>query len=186
MAKAVTKQLQNATLEEVRIGFRNFGGKEGKFNREGDRNFVIFLDDDIANQMESDGWNIKTLQPRDPEDEPQKFIKVKLNFRFKPPRVFLVTSRNKTALDESMIDILDWVDIKVSDVIIRPFNYDVNGNTGVAAYLQAIYVTIQEDDLHRKYADVPDSAQQSMLEIEGEEVLDAEIIDEDGPLEIGQ
>lgn len=185
MAKK-TKQLSNATLQEVRIGFRNFSGKAGKFNAEGDRNFVVFLDDDVAAAMLEDGWNIKVLEPRDPEDEPQPFIKVKLNYRFRPPRVFLVTSRNKTALDESMLDILDWVDIKFSDVIIRPYHYDVNGKTGVTAYLQAIYVNIQEDDLHRKYAEVPDSAQQSMLELEGEPIEDAEIIEEDEQLAIGR
>lgn len=179
------KVIQNATLEEVRIGFRNFSGKAGKFNAEGDRNFVIFLDDDVAEQMAKDGWSIKTLNPRDPEDEPQPFVKVKLNYRFRPPRVFLVTSQNKTALDESMLDILDWVDIKQSDVIIRPYHYDVNGKTGVTAYLQAIYVTIVEDDLHRKYAEVPDSAQSATLEIEGGDVIEGEIIDDES-YEIGR
>lgn len=178
--------IQNATLEEVRIGFRNFGGKAGKFNAEGDRNFAIFLDDDIAEQMAKDGWNVKYLQPRDPEDEPQPFLKVKLNYRFRPPRVFLVTSRNKTALDESMLDILDWVDIKQSDVIIRPYHYDVNGKTGVTAYLQAIYVTIVEDDLHRKYAEVPDSAQSAVLEIESGDIIEGEIVEDEGPYEIGR
>lgn len=177
------KMLENATLENVRIGFRNFSGKAGKYNAEGDRNFVIFLEDDIAKQMEADGWSVKYLNPRDPEEEPQAFIKVKLNYRFKPPRTFMVTSRNKTAIPEEMLDILDWVEIRDSDVIIRPYHWEVNGKTGVTAYLQAIYINVQEDDLHRKYADVPDSAQSSVLELEN--IEDAEIV-EDGPLEIGR
>lgn len=181
------KFIQNVTLEEARIGFRNFSGKEGKFNKEGDRNFAIFLDADVAKQMAEDGWNIKWLEPRDDQDDPQAFIKVKVNFRNRPPRVFIVTSRNKTAIGEEMVDMIDWVDIEYSDVKITPYHYEVNGRTGVTAYLQAIYVKIVEDDLHKKYEAVPDSAQSSVLALEsGEDIIDAEVIDDPfgDPLEI--
>jgi hypothetical protein len=33
------------SLENVRIGFRNFEGREGQYNKSGDRNFVVFLED---------------------------------------------------------------------------------------------------------------------------------------------
>lgn len=178
------KFIENVTLEEARIGFRNFSGKEGKFNKEGDRNFAIFLDTDVAEQMAEDGWNIKWLEPRDEQDDPQAFIKVKVNFRNRPPRVFIVTSQNKTAIGEDMVDMIDWVDIEYSDVIITPYHYDVNGKKGVTAYLQAIYVNIVEDDLHHKYAEVPDSAQSAVLE--SGDIIDAEVIEDPfgDPLEI--
>lgn len=151
-------KMQPATLENVRIGFRNFSGLEGKYNRAGDRNFAIFLDEDIAQQMAKDGWNVKYLKPREEGDEPQAYLSVSVNFRGRPPRIVMVTSRNKTRLSEGEVSALDWAEIKNVDVAIRPYEWEVSGRTGVKAYLQSIYVTIAEDDLEQKYADVPDSA----------------------------
>ena len=173
------QKLGNATLENVKINFKNFEGKAGQFNAEGNRNFAVFLDTDIANQMQEDGWNIKWLDPRDPEDAPQAYIRVKVNFRGRPPRAFVVTSRNKTQLDEHTIMALDFADIASSDVIISAYHYDVNGKTGVTAYLQAIYCTIREDYLSLKYADVPDSGAAPQLEIEGEVIEEAEVVYDD-------
>lgn len=151
-------QLENIVIENARLIFRNFSGKEGKFNRAGDRNFCVLLDHDDAEKMSAVGWNIKTLNPRDPEDEPQPYIQVKVKFGFKPPKIYMVTSRGKTPLDEDMVELLDWSDIQEADLIIRPYEWEVSGKTGVAAYLQSLFATIVEDELDLKYSDVPDSA----------------------------
>lgn len=155
--------MASATLEEVKIAFRNFSGKEGKYNRAGDRNFCVLLPDDIAKQMEDDGWNVRYLNPREPEDKPQGYLQVAVNYKGRPPRIVMITSRGKTQLDEDMVDILDWAEIKNADVIIRPYEWEVNGKSGVKAYLQSIYVTIEEDELELKYGDVPDSAASSVI-----------------------
>lgn len=150
------KQLDNVTLENVRIIFRNFSGTETKFNPPGKRNFSVLLDEGIAAAMARDGWNVKTLDPREEGDRPQDYLPVKLNYNTKgrPPRVVMITSRNRTELSENEVNILDWADIINVDLIVRPFSYDINGVTGISAYVQSIYVTIQEDELERKYADM--------------------------------
>lgn len=144
-------------MEGVRIIFRNFAGKEGQYNREGDRNFAVLIDDDTANAMAEDGWNVKWLKPREEdeaEETPQAYLPVSVNFKGRPPRVVLVTSRGRTNLDEEAVDILDWVDITNVDMIVRPYDWSVNGKTGIKAYLQSIYITIQEDALEIKYAEL--------------------------------
>lgn len=151
-------RLNNVTLEDVRIVFRNFSGKEGRYNREGDRNFAVLLPEELASDMAADGWNIKHLSPRDDGDTPQAYVQVSVNFRGRPPRVVMVSSRGRTNLGEDEVNILDWVEIDKVDLIIRPYQWEVNGKTGVKAYLQSIFVTIEEDELELKYADVPDSA----------------------------
>ena len=52
-------------IDDARIIYRNFSGVGSKFNREGDRNFAIYIDDeDIANELRDRGWNVKIKPPR--------------------------------------------------------------------------------------------------------------------------
>jgi len=145
-------------MEGVRLIFRNFTGKEGQYNREGDRNFGVILPDDVAEAMLADGWNVKYLKPReDEEDEvaPTPWLPVKVGYgKGRPPKIMLVTERGRTALDEETVDTLDWADITNVDLIVRPYNYEVSGRTGISAYVQSMYVTIEEDELERKYAEM--------------------------------
>lgn len=143
-------------MEGVRIIFRNFAGKEGQYNREGDRNFAVLLDDKTAHAMAEDGWNVKWLRARneDEEEAPQAYLPISVNFKGRPPRIVLITSRGRTNLDEDSVEMLDWADILNVDLIIRPYEWTVNQKSGIKAYLQSIYVTIQEDALELKYSDL--------------------------------
>lgn len=143
-------------MEGVRIIFRNFSGKEGQYNREGDRNFAVLLDDKTAEAMAADGWNVKWLKPREEDEDevPQAYLQVSVNFKGRPPRIVIITSRGRTNLDEGSVEMLDWADIQNVDLIVRPYEWSVNDKTGIKAYLQSIYATIEEDELEKKYADM--------------------------------
>jgi hypothetical protein len=65
----------------------------------------------------------------------------------------MLTSKNKNPLDESMVHILDHVDLKTVDVILNPYSWDVDGNEGIKAYLDTLYVIIEENFLDLKYED---------------------------------
>ena len=143
-------------MEGVRILFRNFSGKEGQYNREGDRNFAVLLDDTVANAMAEDNWNIKWLKPREEEEDetPQAYLPVSVNFKGRPPRIVLITTRGRTNLDEGSVEMLDWANIINVDLIVRPYEWTVNEKSGIKAYLQSIYVTIEEDALEMKYSEL--------------------------------
>jgi hypothetical protein len=154
------QQNNTVLMEGVRIIFRNFAGKEGQYNREGDRNFAVLLDEQIATAMAEDDWNVKWLKPRTEEEgeEPQAYLPISLKYdKGRPPRVVLITSRGRTNLDESQVETLDWVDIVNVDLIVNPYPWTVNGKSGVKAYLQSIYVTIEEDPLELKYGELDPS-----------------------------
>lgn len=142
-------------IENARIGFRNFSGKGGTFNPEGRRNFCVFLDTKLGEQLESDGWNIKWLQPRDEGDAPTPYLQVAVSYTNIPPRVVLVTSNGKTLLDEKTINMLDWAEIENVDLSIRPYNWEVRGKSGVKAYVKTMYITVVEDEFESKYHEVP-------------------------------
>lgn len=152
----------NIVIEGARIGFRNFSGKEGKFNPVGRRNFCVFLESDLGQVLERDGWNVRWLEPRDIDDERQAYLQVAVNYENIPPKILVISSRGKTILDEESVSILDWAEIENVDLIIRPYNWDVNGKKGVKAYVKSMYVTIAEDEFEKKYYDTPDSANGSI------------------------
>lgn len=149
--------LKPIVMEDARILFRNFAGAEGKYNREGDRNFCVVLDPAAAEQMAQDGWNVKELPAREEGDAPQPYLQIKVNWGGRPPRVVMITSRGRNALTEDTCNVLDWVEIKKVDLIVNPYEWEVNEKTGVKAYLKSIFVTIVEDELELKYADVPEA-----------------------------
>lgn len=145
-------QAKTFMIEDARIIFRNFAGKEGQYNREGDRNFCVVLTHKVADEMIKDGWNVRYLSAREEGDEDTPYIAVTVRFDIRPPRIVLLTSTTRTQLDEKSVEVLDWADIRTADLIARGHYWNVNGKEGWKAYLQSLFVTIEEDALERKYA----------------------------------
>ena len=141
-------------IDDARIIYRNFAGVGSKFNREGDRNFAVIIpDQEVADALINEGWNVKIKPPREEGDDPFMFLPVKIKFSDRGPNLYLITGNRKNELDEESISCLDEVDILSVDLDIRPYDWEVNGKTGRTAYLQSIAVIQQLDRFAERYAD---------------------------------
>ena len=59
-----TMEPDKLVVENAQIIFRNFSGNEDKFRQSGTRSFGLILDNELAEKLAEDGWNIKYLKPR--------------------------------------------------------------------------------------------------------------------------
>lgn len=140
-------------IDDARIIYRNFRGAADKFNREGDRNFAVVIpDEEMAEALKNEGWNVKIKPPRDVDDTPFMYLPVKVKFNDRGPTAYLKTGKVMNKLDEESIGCLDDIDIISVDMDIRPYDWEVSGKTGRTAYLQSIHVTQEVDRFAARYA----------------------------------
>lgn len=139
-------------MENAKIRFRNFAGRPDEYTREGDRSFALVIEDeDLANKLREDGWNVKMRLPKEEGAEPWYYLKVKVNFDGIPPKIVEVTSLNRVALNENTVGILDTAELKSVDVEVSPYHWEIGGRSGITAYLKTMYATIEEDPFAAKY-----------------------------------
>lgn len=144
-------------IENARIIYRNFAGEGSKFNREGDRNFAVIInDEDIKDELIENGWNVKIKDPREGyEDEGVfMFLPVKVKFNNRGPAIYVRSGNSiPTRLNEETVGILDEIDILGVDMDLRPYDWEVNGKEGRTAYLQAMEVTQNIDRFAARWAE---------------------------------
>ena len=146
---------ENLKLENAVLGrgsYRNFAGEKTQFNPTGKRTFVVLLDEQNGRLLEQQGWHIRWREPRDEQDDPTALLTVEVKFGDYPPKIVLISGGTLTTLDETNIGILDTAEIDRCDLIFRPSNWEVNGNSGTKAYVKTMYVTLQDDDFGGRYA----------------------------------
>lgn len=147
--------VNNINIEGAMIIWKNFSGERDKFNP-GKRGFSVVIDDTVmADELRHEGWNVKDrpLQEGADDSEQEWTLPVKLNMN-RYTQVWLIVGNHKTLLDEDTVSQLDVVDIVNCDISIRPYEWEMNGHTGITAYVDSMYVTIRENKFAEKYADL--------------------------------
>lgn len=155
--KCEIKANNNLSIADARIMFRNFTGRASKYNAAGNRNFCAVVDAATAQKLTDIGWNVRILAPIEEGDDPTFYIPVAVGFGYYPPKITLITNRSKVEITEETIDSLDYAEIANVDLILRPYNWVVNGKTGIKAYLKTMYVVLEEDEFAEKYANAGSS-----------------------------
>lgn len=147
-----------AKLEGFEITFKNFAGRETNFNRAGNRNFSVVLDDDTADQMKAEGWNVRIKEYDDGSRRNTLQVAVRYDIDRFRPKVVMVTPKGdhfkKTVLSEDTVDQLDGARVVSADLILNPSSWrNAMGNSGIKAYLQTGYFVVEADEFENKYGD---------------------------------
>ena len=143
-------------IENATIFWLNFAGQERQFNPPGRRTFCVEIDEDLANQLQEDGWNVKVRPPREEGDEARYHLQVELKFTDNPiydPDVEVIANGVMRKLTESDVHILDEAEIINVDLEINPHDWGTkrNGERAIKAYVKRLYVTIQPNLFDIKY-----------------------------------
>lgn len=167
------QQRETITFRKTQIIYRNFTGKPGPYNEEGERSFSILLDEDLAQELLSRGMNVKPIKKRDEDEEQMYHLPVTVSYRRRPPRIYMVTGDGdtiplrKTLLPEDLIHMMDGLELSESQMVIAISNYEIRGTKGKKAYLQSFFGHVLMDELEQEYATVED-----MIQVDTEEHRD--------------
>lgn len=156
-----TYREESVTIQGAKIIFRNFAGLAREYNSEGDRNFSVVLDPELAAELTRRQWRVKQLKPPDDDTPGDYHLKVKVNYKTgRPPRVVLLSSKGRTELGAEEVAMLDVADIENVDLVLNGWYSDMAGG-GYSAFLKTLFVKIREDELELLYASVPDAKPES-------------------------
>lgn len=146
-------RIPNLEIENARLIFRNFAGKPDKYNAKGGvRKFGVIIAPDQAEQLRNEGWNIKMLPPKEEDGEPLFYLSVKVQYgEFRQPNVFLISNGRKQLLDEESVASIDYAELQYVNLVIAPYYWEVNGKSGINAYLKTGYFEIVTDSFADRY-----------------------------------
>ena len=140
--------MNNLIIEDAKVIFPNFSGREGRYNREGNRCFSVMVPDkELALQLLQDGWNVKE-RLENGESTGEYYINgVNINFDYYiKPVIVYVSNGNEVELTEEMFDAgiaaqLDGRGAERYDISIRPRTWEKSdGTVGVKGYVDEMRI----------------------------------------------
>lgn len=153
---SIFKSLSNGkvAIEDARVIYKNFRGEASQYNRNGDRNFAVVIDDEnVAADLENHNWNIK----RKLQDDGTEFVylPVSVSYRIEAlqPKIILYSKNGSDVITEETVKDIDYAEIESFDIVLRPRHWnDDNGEPHVKAYLAELRAILNEGYFDEKYA----------------------------------
>lgn len=137
-------------------GWRNFKGQATQFNAAGNRSFNVAINDiSLVQTLRERGFNVKEYVSKDnPDNEPLRYLQIKLKFNAYGPDVVQYVQGNSTGikLDEDTIGELDDAEIVDCAIKIRPYDWTMKtGNKGTTAYLSELLVQVSPNRFAERF-----------------------------------
>lgn len=170
----------NVLFENCNIDFSNFAGEGSKYNKAGERDFTLSInDEESATALRDQGWGMQavTNNPAERErleaagwrnvklneyvDETKFRLKVKISFnppspRIAPSKITTYCGRVVTDISEAAAAKLDGLigRFESVDVEVRPRWWldDATNEWNIKAYLHDMRIVLQSSKLDEKYA----------------------------------
>lgn len=137
-------------IENAKILYKNFSGRETAVNRKGSRNFFVRIDGRKANKLKKQGWNIKCtdfkVKTKGNTSKNKKvwFLPVSIKENIydieKEPKIYMQIKGDKDGMvvDETNIKLLDYCDFSYAYIEVYPYKLSLpNGTSGTKAYLKS-------------------------------------------------
>lgn len=151
-----TSTPDRVTLRGFEITYKNFSGRESQYNRAGNRNFSLVLDDETADKMIKDGWNVRVKEYDDGSRRNTLQVAVRYDIERFRPKVVMVTPNGKyfkrTVMTEETVGELDSARVVSANVTLNPsYWHNAMGNSGIKAYLTTGYFVIEKDEFEDEF-----------------------------------
>lgn len=150
-----TRDSEILQIDHAKITYKNFSGAGTPYNRAGNRNFAVIIEDDeTAQALIARGWNVKIKPPRVDGEEPYRTLEVRVKYNNGyGPDAYLESGAAVVKLTEETIGRLDKVNILSVDMDIRAFDWEMpGGKSGRTAYLNSIRVVQRIDRFAERYS----------------------------------
>lgn len=150
--------IDGITDREVRS--RNFGGEEKKdkitgrtVNSPGYRNFLLFVSEEIAEELKERGCEVKYTKVQDPNDIPLPYVSITISYYLKPVEAYMISNGNATPLDETHLSVLNSVDISNMCLELECGKEKIhnNGVRYIPLYAQKIWTEVVPSYFAEKY-----------------------------------
>lgn len=120
-----------------RGSWRDFEGKDGDYS------FTIFLPKDLYETMWEEGWYVRH-KPQYAGRDYEYTLEVHFRFDKYPPHITVKTYDGESvSITADNVNILQTADIETCDVVIRPYNWEKDGNKGVSAKLDSMDIQLR-------------------------------------------
>lgn len=119
------------------------------------RHFAVMLDDECAKNLTDLGFNVKFYQPKNSERPGYSYLDISIaDWVIKSEKISVVsTDMVEVKQNFDTIGNLDYANnIDFADIEISPRRWEVNGSSGIKAWLSEMYVYLEEPSpIHQNY-----------------------------------
>ena len=138
---------------KIKWAFSHFDGRADTFNDAGEHNFTVILPEEMVPELQEQGWSIRRIEGYEEGDPPEYLLKVKISYRFEPPKIYLIKGNRKIRAEERDLGDISRATCDQISVIISPSRWTHGQNEGITAYVKELYAEVRESRFAAKYAD---------------------------------